>query len=295
MNIIALRLDDVGASTKKHEVYSKYVWKLKIKGQTLKIKGRKLKVHIGNWLFLKYLPAFKAWGPYREMTGQEWYAVYDLLEHFQAKLTVAITAAWAKSEEELIPFPYRFPEEAAALKEGLQQGLLEIANHGLTHCVLKNNAFKPRWFSGNRQYHREFWDWIPPEVHEKHIRQSQDILQAYFQTDIVTFVLPGNVFTDDTLDYAWKYGLRYVSCKTLPRMYKQITIISDERLIPFHDREIVLNGVEWLRQLLMGLKEKEFCFVKELSIRRYLQQSDGTRVRYRDEESQIFLSPGATS
>ncbi len=264
MDRIALRLDDVGASTKKHEVYSEYVWKLKIKGRTLKITGRKLKVHIGNWLFLKYLPAFKAWGPYREMTGQEWYAVFDLLEQFQAKLTVAVTAAWAESEENLIPFPCRFPEEAQVLKEGVQQGLLEIANHGLSHCVLKDNLFKPKWFSGNRQYHREFWDWISPDIHEEHVGRSQDILQTYFQTDIVTFVPPGNVFADVTLDYAWKYGLRYVSCKTSPRIDKQLVIIGDEGVLAFHDREIVLGGVGWLKELLTKYQHRQFSFVKDL-------------------------------
>jgi len=263
-DLIALRLDDVGASAKKYEVYSDRVWKLRIRGRTLKIKGRKLKISVGNWLFLKYLPVFKAWGPYREMTTKEWYDVYDLLERFRAKLTVAVTAAWAESEKNIIPFPVRFPEEASVLKEGLQQGLLEIANHGLTHCVLKNNAFKPKWFSGNRLYHREFWDWIPPEVHEEHIRRSQDILQTYFQTDIVTFVAPGNVFADVTLEYAEKYGIRYVSCKTPPRMYKQLVIVGDEYTVPFHDREIVLYGVEWLRQLLAKQQDKQFCFVKEL-------------------------------
>jgi len=263
-NVIALRLDDVGASTKKYEVYSTRAWKIRIKGRTLKIKGRKIKFSVGNWLFLKYLPAFKAWGPYREMTTQEWYGVFDLLEQFHAKLTVAVTATWVESEHKLIPFPIRFPEEANALKEGLQQGLLEIANHGLTHCVLKNNVFKPKWFSGNRLYHREFWDWVPPEVHEEHIRRSQDILQTYFQTDIVTFVAPGNVFTDVTLEYAEKYGIRYVSCKTPPKMYKQLVIIGDEGVVPFHDREIVLYGIEWLRQLLAQQPSPQFCFVRDL-------------------------------
>ncbi len=261
---IALRLDDVGASSKKYEVYSDYVWKLSIRGRTLKLKGRKLKIPIGNWLFLKYLSAFKAWGPYREMTAQEWYAIYDLLEQFQAKLTVAVTATWAESEPHLLPFPTRFPEEASALKEGVQQGLLEIANHGLTHCVLNNNAFKPQWFASNRQYHREFWAWIPPEVHEDHLRQSQDILQTYFQTEIVTFVAPGNVFTDVTLEYAQKYGIRVISCQTSPRIYDQIVIIGDERVIPFHDREIILYGIEWFQRLLAREQGKQLCFVKEL-------------------------------
>ncbi len=253
--MIAFRLDDVGASTKKYEVYSDRVWEL----------GR-LRIS-ANWLFLKYLPGFKKWGPYREMTAGEWYAIYNLLEESEAKLTVAVTAAWAESEERLIPFPLRFPEEAAALKEGSEQGLIEIANHGLTHCVLKDNAFKPKWFSSNRRYHREFWDWIPREVGEDHIRASQDILQSWFNTEIVTFVPPGNVFTDATLETAHRYGLRYLSCNTPQRIHDQMIIVGDDQVLPFHDRDIVLRSIEWLKQLIANQEDRRFCFVRELGER----------------------------
>ena len=251
-DLIALRLDDVGACSKRYEVYSDRSWGWK----ALRVSA--------NWLFLKYLPPFKKWGPYREMTMQEWYAIYDLLEKYGAKLTVAVTAAWAESEERLIPFPLRFPEEAAALKEGLEQGLIEIANHGLTHCVLKSNAFKPQWFSSNRRYHREFWDWIPLEEQEEHIRRSQDILQTYFQTEVITFVPPGNVFTEATLEIAERYGLWYVSCNTPRRLLSQMVILGDEQVLPFHDREIVLYGVDWLHQMLEENGSKRFRFVREL-------------------------------
>ena len=271
-DMLALRLDDVGASSKKYEVYSNRVWKLSLCGRTLKIGGRKLKFQVGNWFFFKSLPAFKAWGPYREMTAQEWHDIYALLEQFDAKLTVAVTAAWAESEHQLVPFPERFPEEAHVLKEGFQRGLLEIANHGLSHCVLTDNLFKPKRFSGNRQYHREFWDWIPRDIHEKHIRESQDILQTYFQTEIVTFVPPGNVFAEMTLEIAEKYGIRYVSCQTSQRRYKQVMVIGNEQIIPFHDREIVLYGVKWLKPVLQKQHER-FCFVKELG-ERFLERKD---------------------
>jgi hypothetical protein len=240
----ALRIDDIGASSKRYEVYSHYPW--------------------SNWLFLKYMPPFKKWGPYREMRAKEWYEIYNLLKRYNAKLTVAVTAAWAESESQLIPFPIWFPEEARALREGVREGLIEIANHGLTHCVLKDNAFKPRWFSGNRLFHREFWDWIPPETQEKHLRRSQEILQSWFDTEIVTFVPPGNVFTDVTLEIARQYGLRYVSCNTPRKILSKVVIIGDEDVVPFHDRDIVLNGVGWLRRLIDNQGDRRFCFIREL-------------------------------
>jgi peptidoglycan/xylan/chitin deacetylase (PgdA/CDA1 family) len=245
--LLALRIDDIGASSKRYEVYSDSLW--------------------GNWLFLKYLPPFKKWGPYREMRAKEWYEIYDLLKRYHAKLTVAVTATWAKSENQVIPFPIRFPEEARALREGVREGLIEIANHGLTHCVLKNNAFKPKWFSANRLYHREFWDWIPREIQEEHIRRSQEILQNWFATEIVTFVPPGSVFTDDTLEIAQQYGLRYVSCNTQSRILDRMVIVGDEDVVLFHDRDFVLNGVGWLREKVKSQRNKQFCFIWELGER----------------------------
>lgn len=250
---VALRIDDIGASTKRYEVYSEKVWR-----------WRRFRVS-GNWLFLKYLPGLRGWGVYREMRPDEWQGVFRLLEAYQAKLTVAITAAWAKSEHELIPFPQKFPGEAAALKEGLSAGLLEIANHGLTHCVLENDVFKPKWFESNRRYHREFWDWIPLAVHDDHLRRAQDILQGYFDCEVITFVPPGNVYTEDTLMAACKYGLRVVSCSTPPRQAGAMTVVGNENVLPFHDRELVLQGIGWLENVLRQNRDKQFCFVKDLA------------------------------
>jgi len=126
-----LRIDDIGASTKRYEVYSKKMF--------------------GNFLFLKYLPGFKAWGPYDEMDDAQWQKVLDLLIKYSAKLTVGITASWVDRDGDLVPFPEKFPVQAGVIKQGWKEGLLEIASHGLTHCVLGKHL--PRFFSSNRKYH----------------------------------------------------------------------------------------------------------------------------------------------
>ena len=115
-NRIALRIDDIGASTKKYEIYSKKP--------------------LGNILFLKYTKLFKAWGPYDEMDDAQWQLVLDLLIKFSAKLTVGITASWVDRDCNMVPFHEKYPAQAGVLKQGWKEGLLEIANHGLTHCVV---------------------------------------------------------------------------------------------------------------------------------------------------------------
>jgi len=251
--MLALRLDDVGASSKKYEVYSN--WRF----------GRGRLAVSGNWLWLKYIRPFKRWGPYREMTAIEWENIYSLLEKHNAKLTVAITAAWVTDEHSLTPFPQRFPEEASVLKDGLSAGHLEIANHGLTHCVIENNSFKPKLFSSNRIFHREFWEWIPENVQLDHMQRSQDILQNWFETDIVTFVPPGNVFCDATVRIAEKCGLRYLSCNTASRIDGDMTIMGNENTFAFHDRDIVLRGVSWFRDYLESAADSDLITTSEMA------------------------------
>jgi hypothetical protein len=249
----ALRLDDVGASSKRYEVYSNRSWRW----GPLRVSG--------NWLFLKYLPGWKSGGPYREMHASEWRDVFEILRAASARMTVAITAAWADRADRLTPFPIRFPEEAEALKDGVRQGLIEIANHGLTHCVLEGNAFRPRWMTSNRTFHREFWDWVPLSVQEAHIGRAQDILQGYFGVPVVTFVPPGNVFTDGTLAIAERHGLRYVSCQTPPGTWGALDVLGNENVVPFHDKDLVVNGPGWLRSLIDGQAGAQCCAVADLA------------------------------
>jgi peptidoglycan/xylan/chitin deacetylase (PgdA/CDA1 family) len=219
----------------------------------------------GNWLFLKYLQGWKSAGPYREMHASEWGQVLGILREASASMTVAITAAWADRADRVTPFPTRFPEQAEALKEGVRQGLIEIANHGLTHCVLEGNLFRPHWLSSNRRYHREFWEWVPPSVQEHHIRRAQDILQDYFDVPVITFVPPGNVYTADTLAIAERCGLRYVSCATSPAVMGNVVVLGNENVVPFHDRDLVLHGVDWLRALIHRQQGARCCSVAELA------------------------------
>ena len=252
MTDLAFRLDDVGACSKRYEVYSDCSWGV----GPVRVSA--------NWLWFKYVHPWKKWGPYRELTAQEWGGVVRLLEGHHAKLTVAVTAGWAEREDRVIPFPVRFPAQAAALKAGVERGVIEIANHGLTHCVLQDNAFKPRWFTGNRTAHREFWDWVPLEEQERHLRESQDILQGFFRQDVVTFVPPGHVFSEATLAIAERYGLRYVSCRAPQRAAGRMLVLGEEGVAAFHDRDLVLHGLDWLADRLRQQAGKRSAFVREL-------------------------------
>ena len=251
-------MDDVGASTKQYNQHGKKLWK---------IFGRNLPVaFFANWLFFKRIKPFSNWAPYSELNVTQWKNLFLLLRKYNATLTVGITASWAKSENELISFDKKFPNEYSIIKEGVEENILEIANHGLTHCVLIDNLFYPKLFSSNRDYHREFWDWLPDEYHRDHIVKSQDILTKIFKTEILTFIPPGGIWTNNTEEYAYNVGIRFISAKEdiCPTGLESngITYVGNKNMIDFHDRDLVLYGFDWLENQIKSMKNTLFCTVK---------------------------------
>lgn len=245
-NLIALRIDDIGSSSKRWEVYGKVWWK---------IGSKHVPFPPANWLFLKYIPPFKQWGPYREMAKKEWFTIFDVLEKCEAKMTVGVTACWVEKNGALTLFPKKFPDEAEALKEGVKAGLIEVANHGLTHCVVGKHT--PRSFSSNRLFHREFYNWLPDEIHYEHMKKSQEILIDFFGKTPITFIPPGNVWTDTTEKAAYKFGIKYLSATENKspsfKSSNSLIYIGTKHVIAMHDREIITNRVEWFIRRILEL------------------------------------------
>jgi peptidoglycan/xylan/chitin deacetylase (PgdA/CDA1 family) len=243
---LALRIDDIGASSKEHLYYTKRWY--------------------SNFGPLRDRRLFGKWAPYREMSWDDWHEVYAILERFGAKLTVGITASWVEDDGTLVPFPEKFPDEARALRVGLERGLLEIANHGLTHCVLAEGLFRRRALYGtNRMYHREFWDWIAPETQLDQLRRAQEILTGYFHVPITTLVPPGNVYSRQTLEACRELGLTTVNCER-PKLTdgESPRVVGDEDVLAFHDRELVVFGTKWLEAKLLAMPRAPRKFIREL-------------------------------
>jgi len=253
---VALRLDDVGAASKRHEVYG--VTRIPVGPLALPFPG--------NLLFLKYLPPIKRWAPYPELTAAQWEEILAALVDAGARMTVAVTAGWVERDGRVVPFPLKFPEQARALREGLERGLLEIADHGYTHCVMEDRLFRPRLFSGNRPYHREFYDWLPEEVHREHLHAAQDILGSWFGAAPETLVPPGNVLSPKTVAAAVSVGIRFISrLGAAPSGAADgITFVDDSRVLAFHDRDIVKGGIGYLRRQLGSRRGARFVTVGEL-------------------------------
>ena len=259
MDAVALRLDDVGAASKQHEVYG--ITRIPVGPVALPFPG--------NLLFLKYVPPIKRWAPYAEITAAQWEETLTMLDAAKARLTVAVTAGWVERDGRIVPFPAKFPDQARALRGGREHGLLEIANHGYTHCVLEDGLFRPRLFSGNRPYHREFYDWLPEDVHREHLRVSQDILGSWFGVPIETLVPPGNVLSAKTVRAAPAAGIRFISrAGGAPGgETTDVVFVDDTRVVAFHDRDLVRRGIRFLRGQLAAHGSATFLTVSELGRR----------------------------
>jgi peptidoglycan/xylan/chitin deacetylase (PgdA/CDA1 family) len=246
-------MDDVGASSKRYEVYG-----------ITRIAGVPFP---GNALFLKYLPPIKRWGPYRELRAAELAAVLDRLGRLGARLTVAVTAGWVEWDGAVTPYPVKFAEAARVLRDGARAGLIEVANHGYTHCVLQDLRFRPRWWRGNRAEHREFHDWLPESVHREHLARSQDIHQQFLGEPVLTLVPPGNLLSRKTLAVAPATGIRYVSCLGAGKWAPAagLVLVDDAEVEAFHDRDLVHHGVTFLDRLLAGAAPGSFVTVRELA------------------------------
>jgi peptidoglycan/xylan/chitin deacetylase (PgdA/CDA1 family) len=255
-DLLALRLDDVGAASKQHEAYG--VTRIRVGSLALPFPG--------NFLFLKYLPPIKRWAPYPELSVAQWEEILNALSAAGARLTVAVTAGWVESDGRVAPFPVKFPGQAKVLRAAAARGLLEIANHGYTHCVVERGRFLPRLFSGNRPWHREFYDWLPEEVHREHLRIAQDILTSWLGAPVETFVPPGNVLSAKTLRAAAALGIRFVSRggSTPGSVPSGISFVDDSLVRAFHDRDVVTRGTAYLTRLIDSHRGARFVTVGEL-------------------------------
>jgi len=250
MKKIAFRMDDIGASSKIYEVY-----------------GKGLPIFC-NFLFLKYIKPFKKWGRYNEITAETWREIFKLLRNYNIRMTLAITAGWVERDNQITPFPEKFPKQAKLIKEAFKQGLVEVANHGLTHCVVGEHL--PKLFSSNRKYHREFWPWVSKKIHQEHLEKSQQILEDFFEERIVTFVPSASVWTKETEKYAAACGIKYLSAKEelcpSGKISNNIQYIGETNIFVFHDRDIVLSGIDWLEEKIKKYLQKyqKICRVRDL-------------------------------
>jgi hypothetical protein len=240
-----VRIDDIGASTKHFNQHGKKVFYAKGKPYFC--------FPFANVWFFKRIWPFKGWAKYEELTPEEWKKLLEVFDNFSVIPIVAITACWVEKDNSLTPFYEKFPEEAQFLKEAARQGKIALANHGLTHCIVGKHL--PRFWSSNRNFHREFWPSLPQEWHTEHIMKSQTLLEEYFEMPVEILVPPGNVWSYKTYQALRSTHIKKIICNKYmadsEEQMEGVEFIDDRKgFINLHDRDLKKNGVRVLTKIL---------------------------------------------
>ena len=147
-----------------------------------------------------------------------------------AKLTVAVTAGWVERTAAWCPFR-EVPRQARTLRHGRERGLLGSPTTATPTGA--GGRARPRLFSGNRPYHREFYDRLPGDVHREHLRVAQDILGSWFGAPIETLVPWQRPVLEDRA-CAPAAGIRSSRLGGRPTATRRH--LRDDAVVAFHDR-----------------------------------------------------------
>lgn len=160
-----IRIDDLGASSKRYERWSHHTW--------------------ANVWPLYNRQFFGAWGPYRELTADELDQIFKVVAHASKTITVAITAYWVKRNGSLMAYHRRFPAQAAMVAYWARRGVVEVAAHGMTHCV--PGFHRHRWIGNNRYWHRDRHPWRA---------EAKRSIESWLDLPVTRFVEPGQISRD---------------------------------------------------------------------------------------------------
>lgn len=242
MKKIFFRIDDFGASAKYYEQHGKKIFRV----NNIPV----FYFPLSDFWFFKRIWPFREWAKYEELSATELLKFIKIFQQAKIIPIFSLTATWVDLAGNLIPYNEKFSLSAEVLKKFYQSGDIQIANHGLTHCVVEQH--RPRFFSSNRQFYREFWPYLPAKLHEEHILRSQDILENFLERPVTIFVPPGNVWSIKTAESLLKTNIKTVMAKKYlldsDKIFPNIVFHQDDQDFRYHDRDLKLKGEKWLQQ-----------------------------------------------
>lgn len=161
----SIRLDDVGASSKRFEYHAPKPWQ--------------------NIYPLNHRRLFGLMAPYRELHAHELETIFHTVALAQRVLCVGVTAYWVSRRGSLMAFNRKYPGQAAVIAMYARRGVVEVAAHGATHCVVGQH--RPRWIGSNRYWHRERTPWRD---------EAKRSIESWLELPILRFIEPGEIARD---------------------------------------------------------------------------------------------------
>ena len=97
------------------------------------------------------------------------------------------------------------------------------------------------------------------------MEKSQAIFQEWLGQKPTTFIPPGNVYSVETLEAAERNGIARINSYMDHGVESKVRIINNDQIDAFHDREIVLEGVEFLTDKIKSYGPNvQFSFLKDI-------------------------------
>ena len=158
-----IRIDDLGASSKVYERWSHKRW--------------------ANVHPLHHRRLFGVWGPYRELKPDELEHIFSVVANAHRTICVALTAYWVKRNGSLMSYNRKFPGQAAVVALYARRGVVEVAAHGMTHCVPGHHLH--RWVGNNRYWHRDRAPWRD---------EAKRSIESWLELPVTRFVEPGQIY-----------------------------------------------------------------------------------------------------
>jgi peptidoglycan/xylan/chitin deacetylase (PgdA/CDA1 family) len=164
----------------------------------------------------------------RALTPNAYVKIIDVLRKHKARLTCFITPACIFKDGRIRPWTETSYDEVKTilriLKEGMEEGIIEIGCHGLSHLTI---GYKPpsRWWArvvtllsmlGLVKYNlaREFYDSkkkkeIPYTSQKKQLEESMNLIEEYFGFKPRAFVPPAHAWDNSTEKAIAEIGMPY--------------------------------------------------------------------------------------
>lgn len=177
--------------------------------------------------------------PYSEAHEDDLIRLFTWLQRIDCRATLAITAAWVERDGSLTPYPKKFPRQTSIIQQAVLAGRVEIACHGLTHCIPGQHTSWP--WQGNRRWHREFIDALPYGQQRAHLVRGRRILEDAFGLGVTTLVPPGNAISDQLAEAALAMGYEVVTCR-LDAVAAFPSVVDDRGQCVLHDRDVIGVG-----------------------------------------------------
>ncbi|MDW3646770.1 MAG: hypothetical protein R8P61_06900 [Bacteroidia bacterium] len=235
----------------------------------------------------------------KKLQEKEWMQLGEILDQKTARMSIAYVSAWVDDSAGINHSPLQSPSEFRGLKHLKDQELLSIAAHGYTHLYPDLKAWHAatdkhenvNWY---REYSKDACRILEKSpAHERPEYKASALINEYFDSPPLTFVFPGEVFTELAQMWVLAAGYQLIAsyylgiridnricwCQQIQSPYLDEAHADFFKgswpvVAYFHDFDLINEGIPWLESSLQSWElagSREFIDFQELLARLQLK------------------------